>query len=182
MSRIEEVTPQALIDLYSLMSDDSQWAFLKLLGGVSLAEAPFLLTSQLTSPEQWRFSEMITGSEMMNRFFLFLQQEARRLARAQPSISDEEFDRQFHEQIKQAIETQAQHVGEAQQAILKQKRDRKSDPETVLRNVKICNLRKQDQKKWSYRRLAREFKMTPQAIGLVLKGEAKWRRLATSAK
>ena len=45
MSRIEEVTPQALIDLYSLMSDDSQWAFLKLLGGVSLAEAPFPFNS-----------------------------------------------------------------------------------------------------------------------------------------
>jgi hypothetical protein len=64
----------------------------------------------------------------------------------------------------------------------KAQRDRKSDPDTIRRNVELCDLRKQNEKLWSYRRLAKHFKITPQNVGLILKEEDKWRKLASDVK
>ena len=58
------------------------------------------------------------------------------------------------------------------------KRNRKSDPEIVRRNVEICDRRKQDRKKWSISRLARIYDLSHRNINLILKDEQKWRRLA----
>jgi hypothetical protein len=66
------------------------------------------------------------------------------------------------------------------QKLLKDKkaaRDRPSDPETIKRNVEICDLRKQDQKKWSFGRLAKKFDVARQSIANILKEEEKWRKL-----
>jgi hypothetical protein len=57
------------------------------------------------------------------------------------------------------------------------RRNRKSDPEIVRRNVHICDLRKQDTKKWSLGRLAKDFDLAKSAIQKILREEPKWRRL-----
>lgn len=60
----------------------------------------------------------------------------------------------------------------------KQKRDRKSDPATVRRNVEICDLRGQNKKLWTLNRLAKKYKCTVRNITKVLKDEPRWRQLA----
>jgi hypothetical protein len=57
-------------------------------------------------------------------------------------------------------------------------RNRRSDPETIRRNVEICDLRKQDRKLWSLGRLAGKYGVTKRAISFVLEEEDKWRQLA----
>ena len=37
------------------------------------------------------------------------------------------------------------------------RKKKKSDPETIRRNVEICNRRKEDRKYWSHKKLAKEF-------------------------
>jgi len=63
-------------------------------------------------------------------------------------------------------------------ARVKEDRDRKSNPKTVRRNLKICDLRKQDAGKWTLGRLAKEYGITRQTVVRILNQEAKWRRLA----
>ena len=53
------------------------------------------------------------------------------------------------------------------------KRNRQSDPKTILRNIEICDLRKQN---WSEGRLGRHFDVSPAYIRKVLRDEKKWRR------
>ena len=62
---------------------------------------------------------------------------------------------------------------------LKERRDRKPDPETINRNVAICDLRKQDPVTWSQGRLAKHYDVTPRYIRKVLEEEDRWRLLAS---
>lgn len=59
---------------------------------------------------------------------------------------------------------------------------RKSDPETIRRNVEICDLRRQDSRKWSQGRLAKKYHVTARLIRSVLKNEHKWRESAARLK
>lgn len=54
----------------------------------------------------------------------------------------------------------------------------KSSPGIIRRNVEICDLRKQDARKWSQGRLAKKYHVTTRVIRKVLKDEEKWRKLA----
>jgi hypothetical protein len=80
--------------------------------------------------------------------------------------------RHLQEKIEQ---TEAENKHLKEQAA---KRNRKSSPEIIARNVEICDRRKQDKKHWSIGRLARAYKVSHRAITLVLQEENKWRRLA----
>jgi len=60
-------------------------------------------------------------------------------------------------------------------AYRKRKRDRKSDPETIRRNVEICDaFHKEGNKK----KLARRFGVTDRYIRQVIKEESHWREQA----
>jgi hypothetical protein len=55
----------------------------------------------------------------------------------------------------------------------------KPSVESIRRNVEICNLWKNDRKKWSQGRLARTYHITARRIRAILKDEKKWRDLAS---
>ena len=55
---------------------------------------------------------------------------------------------------------------------------RQSSPDTVARNLQICDWRKSDPKKWTFGRLVKHFHIKRQSIQVILKNEKKWRRLA----
>jgi hypothetical protein len=57
------------------------------------------------------------------------------------------------------------------------KRNRRSSPKTILRNVELCDLRKQDRKKWTLGQLAKRYKVSTRAVTMVISEEPKWRRL-----
>lgn len=99
------------------------------------------------------------------------------MAREQPQIADEEFDKLLNERVGERMALYDQKISELERAKLKKKRDRKSDPEIVRRNVEICDRRKQDRKKWSIGKLAKTYKLSHRGITLVLRDEPKWRRL-----
>jgi hypothetical protein len=61
---------------------------------------------------------------------------------------------------------------------LLQSRNRKSAPETIRRNVEICNLRDKDPRTWSLRRLARKYHIKWQSIQRIVKNCQHWREQA----
>ena len=63
---------------------------------------------------------------------------------------------------------------------VKEARDRRSDPETIRQNVEICDLRKEDKKKWSLGRLAKKYEMTRQSVARIIQNEEKWRKLLSN--
>jgi hypothetical protein len=180
MGRVQPATTGAVFDLYLLLSEDGRREFLRRLANISDAPVLFQFFRDMTVPERVRFSEMVSGTLARDLLPLLVKQ-AVEIARADPHISDEEFARRIEADSMRTLDRNNASLLAIDRAQVKEKRDRKSDPETIRRNVEICDLRKQDPKKWSYRRLARQFKITPQAIGLILKGETKWRRLAGGA-
>jgi hypothetical protein len=173
---MEQFTPKAIYDLYCLLPNDGKAAFIKLLASVSTAEVPFVIANELPLTEKGRFAEMMF-EELLWRVFPLLQQTARKLIREEPNLSDEQFDKELHERVKQNMDIYNRDISELERARLKESRDRKSDPETVRRNVEICNLRMQDPKKWSLGRLAKQYEMTKQSIKKIIEDENKWRRL-----
>jgi hypothetical protein len=124
---VDRCTPQVLFDLYCLLSDEHKREFLKLLGTVSTAEAPFLLVGKLSVTEQFRFSQLVF-SQLLKQYLPVFEAEARKIAREDANISDAEFDKLLHERVKQIVEYQVNAIAELERAQIKQQRDRKSDP------------------------------------------------------
>ena len=106
-------------------------------------------------------------------------QEARKVARENPSISDEEFDKDLLRRVSDYMERYDRGIGEREAAKLKAKRDRKPDQKIAIRNVEICDLRRQDPRLWSQGRLAKKFKVGVRYIRKVLVEETEWRAKAT---
>jgi hypothetical protein len=174
---METFSPTAVFDLYVLLPEEQKKAFIKLLASVSTAEVPFVICNELSLPEKGRFAEMMF-EELLWRVFPLLQQTARNLIREKPDLSDEQFDKELHERVKARMEEYEESISELERAKLKERRDRKSDPATVRRNVEICDLRRRDQAKWSLGRLGKKYGMTKQSVKKILAEETKWRRLA----
>jgi hypothetical protein len=143
------------------------------------AEDIFRIINQLPVQEMKKFSDMV-NEQMLATYFPWLIQQARDVCRRHPDASDEELYSLINEESKRAIEVYEQTAGERAAAQLKQARDRKPDPETILRNVEICNLRKQNKKVWSLKKLATKYDVTVQRIAQILKKEPAWRRQAQS--
>jgi hypothetical protein len=59
------------------------------------------------------------------------------------------------------------------------RRNRKSAPATVRRNIEICDLRRKDQRTWSFRRLSNKYGITYQSIQRIIRDESKWRKLGS---
>lgn len=174
---MDVVTPQVLIDLFDILLSEDKKKFFVLLGRRSIAETVFVILNELSNTEQWRFTELI-HKVLTAKIYPFLLQKARRFARDNPQLSDEEFDRLFREDMAKSSEYYERELRNLVRAQLKEERDRPSDPEIIKRNVQICDLRKKDSKKWSLGKLAQHFKRDKKTISDILKDEIKWRRLA----
>jgi len=59
------------------------------------------------------------------------------------------------------------------------RRNRKSDPEIINRNVEICQLRQHDPKLYSLTKLAKRFDLPRSSISRILKEKEKWHQLAS---
>lgn len=172
---MDQCTPKVLIDLYSILPSDGKVDFLNRLARIISAEGAFLVASELSRPELFRYSEMVRIQFPTS----ILVNQALQLAKDRPDASDDEFAKEVFARSKKELEDHANAMAELAKDQLKEQRDRKSDPEIVRRNVEICDLRKQDPKKWSLGRLAKNFGLgAKQTIKRILEEEDKWRRLA----
>jgi hypothetical protein len=127
--------------------------------------------------EQGRYATMVF-EDLLWRLFPIMLREAIKVAREYPEATDAELERRLSEHCRAMQTEYDRQIGELARAELKEKRDRKSDPETVKRNLEICVLRKKDKRKWSIAKLARQYQLTPRAITKILSAEAKWHWLA----
>ena len=175
---MNELDPKRISESFASLDSDHRNLFLQMLAvKLPQEEILFLLAkmdTETTLVFHEQFYRAITGM-----FLPILLKEARRLARGDLSnVSDEEFDKKFGEQISASIYSLIRTIFKRAEERFRKKRDRKSDPETITRNVEICELRKQDRKRWKLATLAKKFDVTIRYIGKVIQGEAKWRSLA----
>lgn len=177
MARVERASPQSVFDLFKSLDNDAQRAFIRILAHHLSVEAFFDMLAQLDPLEQKKFSDMV-GETLMPLLLPQFAREAIDLVKELPETGRDELVPILSSRVAQIQKLYDSELGKLAEATLKQKRDRKSDPETVRRNVEICNLRKHDRKKWTLGKLASRFQVTRRAISLVLVDEAKWRRLA----
>lgn len=174
---IEPINARALLDIFRAMPNEEQRLFVTTLGGEVTAEALYLMLHQLDQVELKKFTDRFF-QEIAWQMFPILLRDARQLAREQPDLSDEEFDRLFFERIRDAGNLYDQQIADLERAKLKGERDRHPDPETIRRNLEICDLRRSDPQKYSQKKLAGQFNVTQRYIRQVIKDESKWRRLA----
>src|ERR1700730_5250764 len=90
--KIQEITPEILLDLYTELPEEHAVAFVHLLGGISTAAGGFAMASELPAIERHRFAGLLI-EDFFWREFPLMYCEARRLAREDPNLSDEEFDK-----------------------------------------------------------------------------------------
>lgn len=171
------MTPQEVFDKYLLLSPSEMGEFLRMVGSVSSADAAWVLVSSFGPIERDRFTTAVFN-EMFSQFFPVVFRTAREVAKENRDISDDEFDAELYKRVAQLQAEYDQAIGEREATKLKAKRDRKPDPETIRRNVEICDLRKTDKRHWSQGRLAKKYHITTRAIRSILKDETKWRKLA----
>ncbi len=175
MARVEIATPKVVFDLYQSLTEDQKMVFLAHLASISNGKHITCLIESMPTLTKTELNQRIYG-HIIDSMLPVLTGIAFDLVAKTPEIQREDARIQMANESQRYLKGIIEEAAVVERAIVKDQRDRKSDPETVKRNVEICDLRLSDPKKWSHRRLAREFKVTPQYIGLVLKEEAEWRR------
>ena len=174
---MELLTPKALFDLYSLLSNESKFIFHKLVASEASMHIPLFIAANLCESEKECFGQFFFKKNV-ELLMPFLISKAVEVVRSNQEKNNDELARLLVNSVRDFGE---RFVGEAvAQATktLKTKRDRKSDPDIIRRNVNICDLRKQDRKKWSLLKLAKHFKKDKRTITGILEEESKWRKMA----
>jgi hypothetical protein len=170
---VELFTPQVLIELYRTLPAEKQAEFRKCLARTLTNRDMAQIMAEMPRDERRQACAILVEVIMP-----FLISNAVRLVRENPSLSNEAIEKKLASHAKKFGDDFAREAGDIEREKLKIQRDRKSDPRTVRRNVEICDRRRQDTKRWTFGRLAREYEITRQAIVRILKEEDKWRRLA----
>jgi hypothetical protein len=174
---MSDVTPGAVIEQFNRLSGEGQGEFLRLFGKQCLAEHVWRLLNELTQQEQWRFHETLIVEGIVGQVFPLMLKHAVTVVREMPSASDDELCNEINERVKRITEAYEREIADLTRVKIKEQRDRRSDEETVRRNVEMCDLRLKDRKQWSLKRLAKKYGISIRAVTLVLQQEAKWRRL-----
>jgi len=177
MSKIKSGTPAEVVSLYVSLSNADKDEVLRLIGRQSTAKAPCLILEGLSLRERERFAEM-WGEELVKRLYPLVLHRALELVKERPNAETEELFAELDSRAKNTIEENTAEIVQLELAKQKEKRDRGSRPQTVRRNVEICDLRRADRELWSLNRLAGQYKVSVRAISKVLEDEQHWRLLA----
>ena len=167
---MDRVTPEVLYGMFASLSDDDRGEFLELLGSHLNAEDISQVIGS-SDPVEWqRFWESTVARVRSN------DDEDGDV----DDVDDPEFE-------SMADETSAELIRELQPLLAKAwaegmaKRNRKPDPETIRRNVEICDLRK-DRQRWSIKKLAKKYGVSDRYITKVTGAEEMWRKLAAGLR
>jgi hypothetical protein len=165
VSDAERVAPASLFNAYGQLTHEKQIEFINILASRSTVEDLVAFIDYLPSEEYEEFVFIIRlkilahidGYHIQNSDMKWLDRLVKDLHKRYAG----EFE-----------ELSAKRMDE-----YKSKRNRKSSHKTIRRNVEICDLRKQNRRKWSLSQLAKHFKRSQRTITLVIREEAKWRNL-----
>ncbi len=175
---MESLPRPALLGAYLSLSNEDKIAFLRALANASTADHAREYLKELNAAERPRFAEWRFIPDWLNNQLFEALWE-----RAKPMISDA-IEKGLSTTLAPALLPKINEIismnVDAEREKFKKKRDRKSSPETILRNVQICDLRTLDKRKWTLGRLASKYDVTRQAIERVLKKEDHWRQLSSS--
>lgn len=164
-----------LIDEYNQLDYSDQEEFFERFGNQCSGDAVFRMSGYLSREQLKKFSDRIFESHSINLIPHFIEQ-ALQVVEEMPGAGKEEKLKEILKRGSEATRRMQESVAKLEQEKLATKRNRKSDPETVKRNVEICNLRIQGM---SQGQLAKKFDITDAMIRKIEKEELKWRRLAS---
>lgn len=171
---IERLTPKSLYDIFVALTGEDQRAFLELLANFITAEDYYAMLGFMSYTRSKQFTELFE-EQLWHATYPDVLRAAVRLAMENPKAAEKELMDLTHEEVSRRRAEEFEEMRRLERATLKEGRDRKPDPETIVRNVEICDLRKGDPKKWSHSRLAKKFGVTTRAIRKILADELKWR-------
>lgn len=171
------VTPKEVLSQFLLLTKAEQMEFISSVAAWSTAEVALEFVNGMS--EQQRASFFQSEIEAFRGFIIpTVLVSVIELVRKMPTaLADqlyEEASRHSDAVITKSLETMNAFAFDQ----WKGRRDRKSKPSTIKRNVEVCDLRLSNKKLWTQGRLSKKFKITPQAIRKILSEETKWRQLA----
>jgi hypothetical protein len=174
---MDDLTPQSIVDRFLRLPANDRVEFAKLLGKEMPAELANVMFGAMETIEFNRLVSMLVD-DMWRSILPSMVNAAIRIAREAPDLDGPPLEAAVFRFHQHEMEMMRRDLVAAEAAEFKHKRNRKSSPDTVRRNIEICDLRKDNPKHWSHGRLAKKFDVTDRMIRSVLKQEQKWRRLA----
>lgn len=167
---IESLTPVMLRDLIKLLQTDQRKILMRLVGSEIVKGDYVELVSQLKPEVKEQVYEMHYGAFTKHLYPMMLD-KAVKACREMAHISDDE--------IKDAMTKHAaQLMGVMRDAAFEEvntQRNRKSDPETIRRNIEMLDKRRSDSKTWSYAKLGDHYGVSKEYARDVIKAEGHWR-------
>jgi hypothetical protein len=161
------VTPGAVAKQYQSLNSEDRVEFFQLLK--LKLEDLLAIASQLPDDEEGRFYGWMVdavGESVLSEVLL----KSAEAVRANPDFDTAS----LIAEVRDDLHRQAAVIREIALAHVKKQRDRKPDPETIRRNVQICDRYHKDQ--LSKKKLAGHYGVTDRYIRDVIKDELSWRR------
>jgi hypothetical protein len=134
---VEVFTPTTLRDLYLNLSKDDRDIFLRLIAAHCTGREPLMMLDELPRAELWKYNSMVFGTLIQTALPILLK-NARELAKKNPSLSDEEFDRQLEAMVNDFVANERDVVSALVSEQNKEKRDAK--PRNTDRDDEIVRL------------------------------------------
>lgn len=172
---MDDVTPQKLFDYYWRLTYEQKIEFIKLLAKISTPDVVLILADGLSKPEKFEFAGQYT-QHIIDGLMPVVIEQAWNILKQKPKIEKDKFVEDAKVKVKEWVEEISREVAEVEREKLKEKRDRQSDSENVVRYVEIINFA-QSNPKIKQNALAKKFDLSPSMIRKILKEETKWRTL-----
>jgi hypothetical protein len=169
---MDELNPSEVLYAYHALGVAGQSAFLDLLAGGLTARDIVRLSQRLPQTELAHFVLTVREAYFPNMFPI-MQRCTREVMQDNPGLSNEEIDRRALQLLAHYGQTLMQLNGEQ----FRQKRDRRPNKQTILRNADICRRKAKGE---SFSDLAEEYKMARNKVVDVWSQKAKWLRLRKS--
>lgn len=175
MARVEAITPHDILVIFRMLSPDHRTEFMKLVAKESNAE---LFYQQAHSLPDEEYVKLMTS--MINKVLVSILPGAINhvisTLKELPEASLTEIEQAVSLKMAQGAEALVKGTEYRTKHEFAKKRNRKSDPKTIKRNVEICDRRRRDSKTWSHGKLASEYGLSEPMIRKILTAEAEWRR------
>jgi hypothetical protein len=144
---MEPFTPSALRDLYLNLSKDDRDIFLKLIASHCTGREPLMMLGELPRTELWKHNSIVYGS-LIKTAMPILITKAREIAKNNPLLSNEEFDRQLEVMVTEFVKTERDVVAELERERFKEDRERKPDVARLERGKLIRDANKNEGVSW----------------------------------
>lgn len=170
------ISPQQLVDAFMSYGPEQRDEFVRLFAQVCPHETPRAIIRHFPVAKR----EEMDGELYRKTFLRVLPacyQHAREILSMNPEISDDEFQKDMHAKLEKFVMDTKSLAAQKEKENLETQRNRKSDPNTIKRNVDICKL-KDEKPNLSLGQLGKQFNLSPSSIRDILEERSRWFSLA----